>query len=29
MLGGSFVIGPKKPAARPLVRRIIGAKELA
>jgi len=29
MLGGSFVIGPKKPAVRPLVRRIIGAKELA
>ncbi|MGA8075141.1 MAG: thymidine phosphorylase [Candidatus Acidiferrales bacterium] len=29
MLGMSFVIGPKKPAARPLVRRIIGAKELA
>ncbi len=29
MLGMSFEIGPKKPAARPLVRRIIGAKELA
>ncbi len=29
MLGMSFEIGPTKPAARPLVRRIIGAKELA
>jgi pyrimidine-nucleoside phosphorylase len=29
MLGMSFEIGTTKPAARPLVRRIIGAKELA
>jgi pyrimidine-nucleoside phosphorylase len=29
MLGTSFEIGPNKPAARPLVRRIIGAKDLA
>jgi len=29
MLGMSFEIGPTKPAARPLVRRIIGAKDLA
>jgi pyrimidine-nucleoside phosphorylase len=29
MLGMSFEIGPTKPAARPMVRRIIGAKELA
>jgi pyrimidine-nucleoside phosphorylase len=29
MLAMSFEIGPTKPAARPLVRRIIGAKELA
>jgi pyrimidine-nucleoside phosphorylase len=29
MLGMSFEIGPKKPSARLLVRRIIGAKELA
>jgi pyrimidine-nucleoside phosphorylase len=29
MLATSFEIGPTKPAARPLVRRIIGAKEFA
>jgi pyrimidine-nucleoside phosphorylase len=29
MLGMSFDMGPSKPAARPLVRRVIGAKELA
>ena len=29
MLGTCFEIGPKKPAARPLVHRIIGAKEFA
>jgi pyrimidine-nucleoside phosphorylase len=29
MLATSFEVGPTKPAARPLVRRIIGAKEFA